>query len=359
MNIDDCSTDKTAKYNADELILMAADLLRNAGLSDDRAESVAEILTEGDLLGHDTHGLGLLAAYLKDLESGKMRREGDPEIISDTGSVLVLDGKYLPGPWLVIQAMEKAFKRAQQYPLISISIRRSHHIACLAAYLKRATDKHLFCVLTSSDPSVRSIAPFGGTVPVYTPNPIAAGIPTNGDPILIDICVSCTSNGLVARHHRQGSKLPHPWLLDPEGKVTDDPSVFFQDPPGSILPLGESVLGYKGFALGILVEALTSGLSGFGRSETPEQWGASVFMQIINPAGFGGYDAFIRETGYLKQMCIQNPSLPDGRGVRLPGEKALAMRKKQIEEGVILHPDIIPDLKPWAEKLNVELPMPR
>ncbi len=72
----------------------------------------------------------------------------------------------------------------------AVSIRRSHHIACLAAYLKRATDRGLMMILTCSDPAGASVAPFGAVTPVFTPNPIAAGIPTSGDPILLDISAS-------------------------------------------------------------------------------------------------------------------------------------------------------------------------
>jgi LDH2 family malate/lactate/ureidoglycolate dehydrogenase len=40
------------------------------------AEAVARTLVEGDLLGHDTHGLALLAPYIKKLESGSVMRDG-------------------------------------------------------------------------------------------------------------------------------------------------------------------------------------------------------------------------------------------------------------------------------------------
>ena len=41
--------------------------------------------------------------------------------------------------------------------------------------------------------------PHGGVTPIMTPNPIAAGLPTSGDPILIDISSSITSMGFAAQ----------------------------------------------------------------------------------------------------------------------------------------------------------------
>ena len=253
-------------YSVRELIAFCTRLLQRAGLALDRASVVAEILVEGDLMGHTTHGLQLLSPYLKQLKAGSMSREGEPVVVADKGPAITWDGLYLPGPWLLTQAMDLAFERIHMHPVVSVVIRRSHHIGCLAAYPKRATDRGLFMLLTCSDPSVKTVAPYGGIQPLYTPNPLAAGIPTQGDPILLDISMSCATNGLVMRLHKQGQRLPQKWLLDHQGNPSDDPSEFFTEPPGSLLPLGGIDLGYKGFALGLLVEAITAALGGHARA---------------------------------------------------------------------------------------------
>jgi L-lactate dehydrogenase len=41
--------------------------------------------------------------------------------------------------------------------------------------------------------------------------------------------------------------------------------------------------------------------------------------------------------------------------VRLPGESGLQRRREQLANGVALHESILPALKPWAEKLGVQL----
>jgi len=344
------------RYSADELISFSKELLQHAGLAKDRASTVAETLLEGDLMGHTTHGLELLPRYLDELEADAMTKEGDPEIVSDKGSAITWDGRYLPGPWLISKAMELAFDRIHDHPTVTVAIQRSHHIAGLASYPKRATDKGLFMLLTCSDPSVQSVAPYRGLQPLYTPNPIAAGIPTGGDPIIIDLSTSCTANGQVIRQHQQGGRLPHKWLLDAKGNPSDDPAVLFAEPPGSILPLGGSDLGYKGYALGFLVEALTAALSGHGRADNPIKWGASVFLQLLDPQAFGGLEHFTREMEWLAEACRSNQTKQGDPPVRLPGDRALRLRAEQIQEGVSLYPTIIPALKPWAEKFGIPLP---
>ncbi|MCP2937977.1 Ldh family oxidoreductase, partial [Salmonella enterica subsp. enterica serovar Typhimurium] len=73
---------------------------------------------------------------------------------------------------------------------------------------------------------------------------------------------------------------------------------------GSILPLGGQAFGHKGFALALLVEALTSGLAGHGRKDAPDQWGASATALVIDPRMFGGLEAFLDETSFLGGLVL-------------------------------------------------------
>jgi LDH2 family malate/lactate/ureidoglycolate dehydrogenase len=332
--------------------------VRSAGLEADRASAIAEVLLEGDLLGHTTHGLALLPAYLQALDENSMAREGDPSVITDHASTLTWDGRYLPGPWLIRRAIATARERLAQHAVVTMVIRRSHHIGCLQAYLKPVTDAGFVVLLSCSDPASRTVTPHGGIAPRFSPNPIAAGIPTEKDPILIDISTSTTANGMCHRLAKSGDPLPGPWVIDRQGQPTDDPRVLFNGNGGSLLPLGGTDLGYKGFALSLLVEALTNALGGYGRADNISRWSASVFLQLIDPERFGGRAAFLRETSFLAESCRDTPTGSGRPPVRLPGQAALARRMSQIEHGVELHPTIMPSLIPWAEKLKVAIPSP-
>ena len=346
----------SATIDAGRLVEFAHALLAKAGMRDDMARDVAEILVDGDLMGHTTHGLAQLAGYLGELDKGAMRKDGAQIVVTSRPATQAWDGQRLPGPWLVLRAMDAAAAMAASQGSGTVSIRRSHHIACLAAYLKRATDRGLVMLLACSDPSGASVAPFGAVSPVFTPNPIAAGIPTGGDPILLDISASYTTNGLTARVHKAGEKLPHAWMQDARGQPTNDPAVLFSEPKGTLLPLGGLEAGHKGFALALLIEALTGGLAGHGRADPSEGWGATVFVQVLDPDSFGGRDALLRQTNWIADACHRATPRPGGAPVRLPGERGLALMRKQRAEGIALHPTILPSLAPWAERCGVPLP---
>lgn len=349
-------------YPASDLLAFARQLLLAGGLSDDKAEAVASILLEGDLLGHTTHGLALLAPYLGELASGKMRKEGDPLVVSDVPAALTWDGQRLPGPWLVLQAMAQAMARATTQGTCTVVIRRSHHIACLAAYHQRATDAGYIMQLHCSDPNAASVAPFGGLDAVFTPNPMSAGIPTSGLPVLMDVSTSATTNGMTNRLHKEGKQLPAAWVMDGHGRASTDPAVLFAEPKGTILPLGGMDSGHKGYGLSLMVEALTGGLAGHGRADPPEGWGATVFLQIIDPRAFAGLPALHKQMDHITASCRAARPVPQGgqagQPVRTPGEAGLQRKALAQSRGVALHDSILPMLAPWAEKWGIDLPCP-
>ena len=287
-----------------------------------------------------------------------MTATGEPDVIADRGAVATWDGKKLPGVWLTAKAVDSAAERAEKFGTGTVVIRRSHHIGCLAAFLQRATDHGLLVIVASSDPAFASVAPFGGRTAVFTPNPLAVGIPTGGDPILIDISASITTNGMSNRLRREGKRFPGPWARDASGRPTDDPAAVFTSPPGTLLPIGGADHGHKGYGLALMIEALTQGLGGFGRSLVPAGLSAAVFIQCFDPAAFGGESEFARETDWLVKSCRDCPPAEGVDAVRLPGHRGLELKRQALTNGVSLYPGILDALAPFGEKFGVKLPVP-
>jgi LDH2 family malate/lactate/ureidoglycolate dehydrogenase len=344
------------RFEAESLVAFAAALMRGRGLEPAKALVVAQVLVEGDLLGHTTHGLQLLPSYLQQIEKGTMTLSGEPKIIADFPAAITWDGMRLPGPWLVRSAIDLAAQRAAKFGTCTISIRRSHHTACLSAYLMRATQQNLMAIICTSDPGYVGVAPHGGREGLYSTNPITAGWPTDDGPVLVDMSTSIASMGVILRAREQGTKLPGKWLLDPAGHPTDDPAARFIDPPAALLPAGGLDHGHKGYGLALLVEALTSGLAGFGRADPKEPWTNNVYIHVLAPALFGGAEEFVRQTSFLADACRKIPPREGVERVRLPGEGAMRKRRAQLEKGVELYPTIMPALKVWAQKLEVSVP---
>jgi len=329
----------TLKYT--ELLSKLSSAFQSKGLDFEKAESTARILLEGELLGHTTHGLALVKPYLDELQSGQIEKLGSYEMINSTATTETWNGRYLPGIWLTEKAIEKASEIAKKDGIGTVVIQKSHHIACLAAFLEKTARQNLMVIIACSDPRNKTVAPFGGKIPVYSPNPLALGIPTETDPILIDVSMSTTANAVVNRAAKNNEKLAGEWLLKSDGTTTNDPQTFFENPASTLLPLGGMDLGYKGFALGIMIEAMTSALGGHGRNDNPERWGASVFVQVIDPSKFSGENYFLKEMEFFKNQCLASTPLNAKNPVRMPGEKGLKRKKWNLENGLLISDELL------------------
>ncbi len=348
----------TNKYSANSLVDFAVQVLEANSMHGEMAIDVAQVLLEGDLLGHDTHGLALLAPYVNVLKKGHMRGSGEINIENQRAAVATWDGAYLPGPWLVRRGLDWAQNVARDYGTATLVIKRSSHIAALAAYLEQPARDGFMVQLMCSDPSVASVAPFGGVEPLVTPNPMSYGIPTQGTPIMIDISASITTNGMTSRLHNSGQKGAHNWWLDASGKPTTDPTVLETDPPGTLMPLGGMEAGHKGFSLALFVESMTAGLSGHGRADSIDGWGATVYLQLTDCDAFGGQSEFERQMQCLVNRSMATKPINKDTPVRVPGQRAIARKLEQLSHGVELQESIPVALLKLAESNNIEMPSP-
>jgi LDH2 family malate/lactate/ureidoglycolate dehydrogenase len=332
-------------------------LLEGVGLPPDKAACVADALISADSMGHRTHGLALAPWYLECARSGAMTTAGEPVVVNDQGACVTWDGRQLPGAWLIQRAIDLALARVEQLGVVTVVIANSHHTGALAVYLPRLTARGMLVQLVNSSPSAAGVAPFGGTRPLLTPNPVAAGIPTTGQPILLDISASITTLNSARQLLGRGERFAGLWALDAQGQPTDEPAAVVSG-GGSLLPAGGLDHGHKGYGWALLAEALTQGLAGQGRADTPTGTHVSIFLQVIDPAAFAGRDAFTRQTGFLADACRSNPPRPGFPAVRLPGEAAQQRQLEAATQGVPLAEGIVSALRPWVEAAGLAWPAP-
>lgn len=342
----------------DRLIAFATGLFTAAGMDVDKAACVARLLVLTDSMGRRTHGLAMAPLYLADIAKGGMALQGEPEVVKDTGATLVWDGGYLPGLWLMDRAISLAVERAARLGVVTVAIRRSHHIGCLAALVKQAADQGFVALITNSEPAARRVAPYGGVEPLFTPNPMAIGYPAGEHPVLVDICASITTTSMTRQKYAAHEAFDHPWLLDAQGRPTCDPAVLeHTEPRGSLQLMGGQEYGHKGFGLALMIEALSQGLSGHGRADQPARWGGNVFLQVLDPEFFAGTEAFTQQTDFFNQQCRNSKPIRPEQPVRIPGDQVARHIAQAQAHGVDYDAATWSALAGWAERLGVALPV--
>ena len=347
----------SAAFAGPDLQAFATELYTAAGLAPHMAQSVARLQVLTDAMGRMTHGLAMAPLYLKEIEQGTMTTSGQPEVVRDHEVSSVWDGAYLPGLWLMEEAIRVAMPRASRHGMSAIAIRRTHHIGCLAALVKQAADLGYVAMIANSDPAGQRVAPYGGTQALFTPNPMAVGYPGAEHPVLVDMCASITTTSMTREKYAAGEQFEHAWLLDAQGVPTRDPAVLeHTEPRGSLQLLGGQEYGHKGFGLALMIEALSQGLSGHGRKDAPKRWGGNVFLQVIDPQAFAGRDAFAEQMDHLAERCRNNRPVDQAKPVRLPGDQAAHGIAQAAQRGIRYSRASWDAIGEAAGRLGVELP---
>jgi uncharacterized oxidoreductase len=132
---------------------------------------------------------------------------------------------------------------------------------------------------------------------------------------------------------QQGGRLPEMCVLDAEGNATTDPAKFYAG--GTILPFG-GVLGYKGFALSLLVEILGSAMSGVRLTPEGEadDYLNGMFLLAMHPNIFGAAETFVPYIDEIKRHVLSSKPQKDGKGVVMPGALDFQTKRQRRMEGI-------------------------
>ncbi|WPB55839.1 hypothetical protein [Xylophilus sp. GOD-11R] len=107
----------------------------------------------------------------------------------------------------------------------------------------------------------------------------------------------------------------------------------------------------------MIANAAVGGRADHGRADPNEGWGATVFLQVIDPAAFAGLPGFERPVGKVARQCHAARPMDARRPVRLPGERGYPLAATHAERGLRLHEGIVPAIREWADKPLVALPV--
>src|SRR6185437_4274906 len=156
-----------------KLRTLATKIVTAGGSRPDEASIVADHLVEANLRGHDSHGVGMLVAYVRDFENGTLKSNQAPEVVSDTGTISVWDAHAGYGQVAARRAVEWAIEAAKKHGVAVNGLRNAHHIGRVGTYGEIAAREGMvslhFVNVASGPPPV---APFRGREGRFLTNPV-------------------------------------------------------------------------------------------------------------------------------------------------------------------------------------------
>ena len=207
------------------LTVFATEIFTHAGATESVARDVARHLVEANLKGHDSHGVGMIPAYVRNIRVGHLDANAHAEIVRDSGAVMLVDGKFGFGQIVGREATELAIERVKTTGLVCMGVRNAHHLGRIGAYGERCGRAGLVSVhfvnVVGHEPQV---SPWGGRERRMTTNPFCCVVPRDGDePIVLDMATSAIALGKVRVAHFKGTQVEDGALVDAQGEPTNDP----------------------------------------------------------------------------------------------------------------------------------------
>ena len=313
----------------------------------DEARLVAENLVTANLLGHDSHGIGMIPRYIDAVLEGGLSPNAHAKITLDAGALLALDGNRGYGQSIGREAMQMAIARARQHGSCVMTLGNSHHLGRIGHWAEMAVAEGFVSIHFVNVLSHARVAAYGGRDPRFGTNPCCIAIPLPGEPpFVLDYATSAVAQGKLRVAHNRGEKVPPGRLIDTEGRPTDDPRYAVVPPFGAMLPFGE----HKGYGMAVACELLGGALTGGGTwhyGESDKQRVLNGMLTIvIDPQRLGTAQAFEREARLFLDWLRKSRPAPGFDRVRLAGEPEREYREKRVRDGIPV------DATTWEEILR-------
>ncbi len=316
--------------------------LQAAGAGEAMAVCTARALVLAEAQGIGSHGLSRVAQYATHLKNGRADGTAVPRVAQMSSAAVQIDA----GRGLAFAACElavrEAISRARSNGIAIAGVINSHHAGVIVDHLRPVAEAGMVGLALANSPAAMPVA--GGRHAIFGTNPVAAVFPRrSGDALMIDLSLSEVARGKVMVAAKKGEPIPLGWALDANGDATTDAQAALN---GSMLPLG-SATSTKGAMLALIVELLVTAVIGaqFGFEASSffvDEGNAPRIGQVfivIDPGALAG------RASYLARVEVLIAEMLKDDGVRLPGARREALRRKAEAEGIDVSDAVLASLR--------------
>lgn len=327
------------------------------------AETTAEVMTETDLMGVDSHGISMLMGYEELLKAGQLRIAGQPKVARDFGATALVDGGDALGHPPAVMAMRMSVEKARVFGIGAVGVVNSHHFGAAGYYVRMAAAAGFIGMVYSSTRGI-SMVPPRGSEPVLGTNPLAFAAPNGeGAPVVFDMATTTVAANKVKVYHLNEKNVPPGWVVDGAGNpVTDHAAAndyVFKRREGGLTPLGGEE-GHKGYGLALMVHILAGTLVGASfspirnRTQKPDEPNnIGHLMLALDPRAFRDLEGYTADMEGVVEVLRSTPAANPAEPVLIPGDPEDASRAERLTAGIPIPASLERHVRGIAERAGV------
>jgi LDH2 family malate/lactate/ureidoglycolate dehydrogenase len=339
------------RVSAEALAALVCGIFRRCGMSEEDAGLLTETLVVADLRGVHSHGVLRVPDYVHKLTVGGVDPRGQPRVVKNSPTAIVVDGGNSMGQIGSAFAMRQVIARARGAQLAAAAVRGSNHCGAMAYFAMMALPENMIGVATTN--ALPTMAPWGGADKILGINPLAVALPAGEeDPLILDIAFSASSHGKLRVYHQKGQPIPPDWALDSNGHPTNNTEAALA---GLLQPIG----GYKGTGLALVMGVLSTLLSGasYGTElgnmmDGPKAGEDGHFFLALNVAAFEEVDRFKRRLDGIIRQIREGRRAPGVDRIYAPGGLEAETERRHRREGIPLNAATLEDIRRTALQLG-------
>ncbi len=326
------------------------------GMPEESAEPTSEILAWADLHGVDSHGISMLPGYDRLRRNGRARMDARPAIVRETPVSALVDGGGGLGHVPARFAMRTAINKARSAGMAAVAVRNSAHFGACGFYTLMAAEAGLIGMACTSASGIQVAPTFGRQARLGTDPWSFAAPSADGAPFLLDMATTTVAAGRIRNKANESQRCPPGWILTRDGLPSTNPLEASQH-GGFLTSLGGAPesSSYKGYGLAVMVNILSSCLSGATlitdpmHTKKPQGQDIGHFLMAIDPGLYRDPAAFqadvARFLGDLRATAPIDPAQP----VMVAGDPQRRLAARRMAEGIPVAPGLMAQVRQIAQ----------
>lgn len=325
------------KISIQELKKLSKKAIIKYGYSDEEAAIILNMLMYAQMRGNNQGIAKLIGEGIP-----KNEKAQTPIIEKETPTTAIINANFSMEAIAMEQAVNMVIKKAVEMGIAIVGTHTgSGSSGAVGYWSRRIADAGLIGITMSSYPYA-IVPPHGSYEPLFCTNPIAWGVPTENEPIVLDMSSSGISYFGLVEAKTQGVQVAEGLGYDKEGNETINPAEIME---GAIRPFDK---GFKGAGLALMVQILGGALVGGDFLNESENDGNVVIA--INPETMVGMEKFIQETTKMTKAIKQTKKHEGVDEVMIPGERGDQIRSKILDSNEIeVEDNLLTSLKSFVE----------
>lgn len=344
----------TVKIGYKQLSEFITALFNKAGLNEDDAQMVSDVLTKAELRGITSHGVSRIPIYIERVEKGLVKATPDIKIIKETQATACIDGDFGLGQVVATKAMQLAIEKAKQCGIGIVTAKNSSHFGIAAYYSEMAAKEDMIGFSCSNVTAL--MAPPGGASKAIGNNPLSFSFPAGTQlPVIFDMACSAVAQGKIIVANINGKPIPEGWAVDCNGLPTTDAAEALK---GFLLPAA----GAKGYGLAVVIEMLAGVLSGSDVAKSLKSiynleatQNCGHFFMAIDINAFDDVEEFKKRADAFILEMKNGEKAKGSEEIFMPGEIELKKEMKISENGIEIPDKTFEPLEAVARKYNLSI----